>query len=491
MVFIDSSHDWGLWLSPGGAPVYCTPSSERITGYLPQEIVADPGLLCSMVTAEDRERVAQHLRVDERDPWEPYHVDYRILTKAGEQRWISHYCRPMRSAGGVLLGRSADNRDITARKGTEEELRRQTTLARTLLDAFPHAALLIRPRSREVVACNQAARTQGAVEGEACHRSLGGRTDPCPWCRAPALWETGTAQSEEVRGRDSTHMLHWVPVSTDLYMQYSYDVTRQWAMEAKLAQAQKMESIGRIAGGIAHEINNPNQAISANLRLLGEVWRDMEPVVARYVGERGDFVAGGMGSEDVIPEVGRLIANASEASAHIGQIVGDLKSYVGQEAGAEFAAVDVNLVAKAAARLLDGRIRRATSRFTLDLAPRLPPVHGNFRRLEQVLVNLIENACDALPDRERGIAVATTPDSASGMVVLTVADEGRGMTAEDLAHIKDLFFTTKRETGGTGLGIPIADSIVGEHGGLLAFSLREGGGMVVTVTLPASHGIPS
>jgi polar amino acid transport system substrate-binding protein len=104
--------------------------------------------------------------------------------------------------------------------------------------------------------------------------------------------------------------------------------------------------------------------------------------------------------------------------------------------------------------------------------------------LEQVVVNLLLNACQALPDRERGIVVATFLDPGCRQVVLEVRDEGVGIAAEHLPQLTDPFFTTRREQGGTGLGLWISAAIVEEHGGALSFRSRPGEGTVVTLTLP-------
>jgi polar amino acid transport system substrate-binding protein len=114
----------------------------------------------------------------------------------------------------------------------------------------------------------------------------------------------------------------------------------------------------------------------------------------------------------------------------------------------------------------------------------LPAIRGDAQRLEQVVVNLLLNACQALPDRERGIRVATFLDPGRSQVVLEVRDEGAGIAAEHLPHLTDPFFTTRREKGGTGLGLWICAAIVEEHGGTLSFRSRPGEGTVVALTLP-------
>jgi polar amino acid transport system substrate-binding protein len=140
---------------------------------------------------------------------------------------------------------------------------------------------------------------------------------------------------------------------------------------------------------------------------------------------------------------------------------------------------------RAAVRLVDPSIQKATHRFELSLAPGLPRVRGNAQRIEQVVVNLVLNACQALPDPSRAVRVSTrrTPDAAG--VQLLVEDEGIGIPPEHLSRLTDPFFTTKRDSGGTGLGLSVSAGIVKEHGGTLEFRSSQGAGTTVVLTFPA------
>jgi len=173
------------------------------------------------------------------------------------------------------------------------------------------------------------------------------------------------------------------------------------------------------------------------------------------------------------------------ASRRIKHIVAELKDFARREDAPRLEPTDLNEAARAAVRLVDASIRRATRRFEAILSEGLPQVRGNPQRLEQVIVNLLLNACQALPDPDRQVALATRLDEARGAVVLEVRDEGRGIDPEHLPRLTEPFFTTKRETGGTGLGLSVSAGIVKEHGGSLEFDSRPGVGTRVTLALPA------
>jgi polar amino acid transport system substrate-binding protein len=136
-------------------------------------------------------------------------------------------------------------------------------------------------------------------------------------------------------------------------------------------------------------------------------------------------------------------------------------------------------------RLVDTTLRQATKRLSLNYAVQLPGIRGNAQRIEQVVVNLLLNACQALDDSDRRIVV-TTSCSDQCQVLLTVEDEGRGISPEHLPQLMDPFFTTKRESGGTGLGLWVSAGIVQEHGGTLTFAPAANRGTIVTLALPAA-----
>jgi len=129
-------------------------------------------------------------------------------------------------------------------------------------------------------------------------------------------------------------------------------------------------------------------------------------------------------------------------------------------------------------------LRKATRNFSVDYANDLPLFRGNGHRIEQVVVNLILNACQALTSVEQSIVLRTYELADEKMVVLEVTDEGCGLDEETLRRITDPFFTTKRESGGTGLGLSVSDGIVKDHHGRLEFSSQPGEGMVVALLLP-------
>lgn len=252
----------------------------------------------------------------------------------------------------------------------------------------------------------------------------------------------------------------------------------------KLIQADKMASLGILVAGVAHEINNPNGLILLNMPILREVYQDAEEVLEERFTKQGDFTLGGLPYSRMRDEVPHLLDEMQEGANRIKRIVEELKDFARQDSSAAVETVDFNAVVQAAVRLVDSSLRSSTTRFEAQYAPSLPPILGNAQRIEQVVVNLLLNACQALPDMERGIFLSTFHDQAAGTVVLTLADEGLGIAPEHLARLTDPFFTTKRESGGTGLGLSVSATIVNEHSGALTFESTPGTGTTVSLTLP-------
>ena len=254
--------------------------------------------------------------------------------------------------------------------------------------------------------------------------------------------------------------------------------------QQQLLQADKMAALGVLVSGVAHEINNPTGLILLEVPTLKRFHTDAAKVLESYYRENGDFSCGGLPYSRMREEIPHSLEKLHDAGKRIKRIVDDLKDFARQGDSACNENVDLNSVAQAAVRLVEPTIRKATTRFSADYEPRLPTVRGNIQRIEQVLVNLILNACQALPDPERRIDLITSHDRERGAVIFRLRDEGSGISPENLARLTDPFFTTKRDMGGTGLGLSVSAGIVKEHGGTLEFESNPGHGTLVTLTLP-------
>lgn len=270
--------------------------------------------------------------------------------------------------------------------------------------------------------------------------------------------------------------------------------------QQQLVQADKMAALGVLVSGVAHEINNPNGLILVNVPILKKLNAEAMRVLDEVYREKGDFPLGGSSYSRIRDKLPRIVEVVEESAQRIRRIVDDLRDFSRVAPASDHQSFDLGEVAQKAVRLVGSSIHKATVRCDTHFAPGLPPVWGNPSRMEQVVVNVLLNACQALPapeegdprgprdPRERGITVSTAAAPDGKSVVLTVTDEGVGIAPQDIPRLTDPFFTTKRASGGTGLGLSVSAGIVQEHGGSLDFTSEPGRGTTVRLVLPVAGG---
>lgn len=258
--------------------------------------------------------------------------------------------------------------------------------------------------------------------------------------------------------------------------------------QQKLIQADKMTSLGVLVSGVAHEINNPCSLVLMNLSMLKEVLRDSEEAYEAFFQQHGDFVLGHLPYSRMRKEIPRMLEDISSGAQRIRRIVDDLRDFARQGPVDLSGSVDLNEVVAAAIRLVDSTIRKSTDHFRVRYDESAPRFRGSAQKIEQVVINLIVNACQALDSRDKAISVTTQYEAAKGLLRLEVRDEGRGIEPENLSRLSDPFFTTNREQGGMGLGLSVSLSIVQEHGGTLDYDSEPGKGTRAVLSLPINPG---
>ena len=175
-----------------------------------------------------------------------------------------------------------------------------------------------------------------------------------------------------------------------------------------------------------------------------------------------------------------------DGTRRVRDIVTDLKDFARETPAERSDDIDVNEIVLKAVGLVSNLIKKTTNDFAVDYTPNPPVFKGNTQRIEQVVINLVMNACQALSNSEGAVRVRTGRDPDGACVFVEVRDEGIGITPEVMQRIKDPFFTTKRDAGGTGLGLAISDRIVRDHEGKMTFVSEQGRGTTVRVYFPVS-----
>lgn len=282
---------------------------------------------------------------------------------------------------------------------------------------------------------------------------------------------------------ESGNIVEYVAIRVDITEKKMAEETSRLQKE-QLQHADKLASIGILTTGVAHEINNPNQLILSNAETLMMLCHETFNLLEEHVEDADNLKIGGLPFYEIKEEIPEMLTRIREGSIRIKKIVDNLKNYAKKEDLEEKKPVNLNIVAKSALVLVENWVKKSTNHFELDLHEDLPTFRGLFHQIEQVVINLITNACQALDDREQGLKIKTYVDALQNEVILEVKDQGKGIKEADLKKIFDPFFTTKRDDGGTGLGLYISHTIVQQHGGKLEFNSIENQGTTVKLYLP-------
>lgn len=355
--------------------------------------------------------------------------------------------------------------DITNRKKAEEALLEEHHLNQILLDSMPCVALLIRPGTHEIVASNEAAVKAGAVPGKTCHGTWGESETPCPWCLAPEVWEKGEPQHLMIEGIGRVWDAHWFPISEDLYLHYAFDITEKKKVDDELAKADKLESVGILAGGLAHDFNN----------ILTALWGNITLARMTLKGNK---------------EIDEVLAESEEACKRAKGLTQQLLTFA---KGGEPIKEPVNI-----RKLLDSSanfaLRGSNVRADVDVPSALWTVNADGGQISQVINNLIINADQAMPEggiiRVSAEQISLKGKKKSGIsledgkyIKISIEDQGVGMSKEQLTKIFDPYYTTKNQ--GSGLGLSVCYSIISSHRGTIQVKSEIEKGSCFEIYLPA------
>ncbi len=395
-------------------------------------------------------------------------------------------------------------RDITARKEAESALKESEKRFRQIFDQSEDAILFINPRTCGIVDVNTTAERLFGYSRQELLAS--GLDSPCFADSATAIRSYvngislgGGSYLERISGRhrDGAEMIlaiHCKPIilqGCELIYSTVRDITRRvrieeeaQQMQARLIQANKMTSLGLMVSGVAHEINNPNNYIMANAKLLERAWGDAQKILHECYRVNGDFILGGLPFSEMEEHLPEMFNGIYDGTMRIKAIIDELKGFARPGSPDARGPVDINQIVKSAVSILHHEIVNYTNKFSMSLEAGIPLFLGNGQHLAQVIMNLLMNACQSLPSPDAGIWVTTWFDADDQSIRVSVRDEGVGVPAEVGQRILEPFFTTKLDSGGTGLGLSISMSIIREHRGTMEFESTPTKGTVFTVKLP-------
>lgn len=251
----------------------------------------------------------------------------------------------------------------------------------------------------------------------------------------------------------------------------------------ELIHAEKLASVGFLIAEVAHEINNPNQAILLNAAHLKDFSSDILTIIDEYYQFDKDLWVGGIEYKEFKTLFSEITQSIEKSSIQINALINELKRFIYKDTNEQVVDVDLNSVISSTLIISSYYLKKATKHFEF-IPGEIPKVKGNFQRFQQVILNLLRNSCQALNDRDGAIKITTVYPNGSKYIIIKISDEGCGISGEDLAKISEPFYTTKGKTGGSGLGLYISKSIISKAGGLFDITSQLGHGTTITISLP-------
>ncbi len=264
---------------------------------------------------------------------------------------------------------------------------------------------------------------------------------------------------------------------------------KNFEQQLKLMDADKLASLGILVAGIGHEINNPIQFIMFNLPFMKNAWESALPVLDAYYQDHPEFELRGVPyllARERIPNMSKDVIDGAE---RISSIVKELREYSRKSRDEDFNAEDIVEVVLSAKSMFAKFMGRQDSEVEFKAPSEHIILPLNRTRIQQVIINLLQNAYLAIEDTQRKeIGIKLDYAEAGGFIEIEVSDSGIGVKPEDMKHLTDPFYTTRSSDGGTGLGLAMCKKIVYDHGGELKFESEFGVGTRVKVLLPLTRG---
>jgi len=310
--------------------------------------------------------------------------------------------------------------------------------------------------------------------------------------RAFASDEAGpsSVSVREIRGK----LIEWYPrrvANEDVALFLGVDITRRQEAEERarererqLAESARLASIGTLVSAFTHELNSPNGYLRMNAESLAACWGDVERVLEAADGSHPGMSIGGLPLAGARETLRRLVEGILKGSTRISQLAAELRAWVRNERTQLAGTADVNAAIACSLGALKDVTSASTDHLSVTCEEGLPRVAGNRKLIEVLVDNLVRNACQALTDRSQGISIVSR-GGGPGWVEILVADEGMGIREENVGRVFDPFFTTRRESGGMGLGLTIVSGIVRTAGGHITCRSVPGAGTEFLVRLPA------
>ncbi len=486
------TYAWEYWLSEKGEPIYISPSCGQITGYDAEDFFQDPDLLRKIIHPDDRERLISHFS-DSIDR-NACQLEYRIITKENEVRWLQHSCLPVYNRAGGYAGRRGSNYDITERHQARIALANATKEWETTFNSMPDAIAIL-DLDHRITRINRTMAEMIKLKphqclGLPCYELVHGTKQPPDYCPHSRLLQDAREHSTVIFMEhleryflvtvsplfDDDHRLFGsVHIARDITdqkrlahdLQESHDNLEKIVAERsaelqhthqQLLHSEKLSAIGRLSASIAHEINNPLFGIMT--------------------------ILGGLKKREGLSNKGHdAVELALSECTRVKKLITSLQDFHRPTPG-RFVAQEINPLINEVLLLLSKEFKNHRLHIIKDYADGLPEIKIVADQIKQVLLNLLQNAVAASPPNS---SITITTRVMNHQLVISIKDQGDGITPENQRHIFEPFFTTKSEVKGTGLGLSVSFGIIKSHNGEIALESSPDQGSTFTILLPLNR----
>lgn len=407
---------------------------------------------------------------------------------------VSSY--PLTFDDGVRIATSHIFQDISEQRQAQEFIRHSKIMLQAVFDGIQDPLIMV-DRKMVVRMINRAAKTYYHIDdyrqviGKMCPDIFAGH-DHCETCRIPRLVASGQSATFERPGLFGENRLERVAVfplcqsagRLDGAIVQISDITETKNLERQLFHSEKLASLGLLASGVAHEINNPNGFITFNLPILRNYISAVMSHVTSGDALRDEKSWFGMSFDAFYKDLFQLIDNMEHGAQRISKIVASMNT-LAQPKTVDNSIRNCRLerVFEQVETLCSGELKRVGQKLTMDCPADLPELVLDAGSLEQVLINLIMNAAQSVDKTDAWIRL-TVERPESDILVIVVQDNGCGMDETVRQKIFDPFFTTKAPGSGTGLGMAICHNLVVSMGGTIQVESVVGQGSTFRITLP-------
>jgi two-component system cell cycle sensor histidine kinase/response regulator CckA len=472
-MLVETMNEGLSWINENFILTYVNRKFCQLLGYTTQELIGKSQLNFldelnqKILIEQNKKRLAGG-----NDPYE-----LCFTRKDGQQIITLVSPKPIFNAQGQFMGSFAVFTDISARKQTEEELQKSENMFKTLLESASEAIMLIDEKGKIKLVNAEALKMFNYQREQMINQKIeslipaiaGGRTQK-DFVTPFALLKNNNGRNDlEVRAcrSDGSEFMAEMSITRVnlpeglFFLGFLIDITRRKRLEEQLRHAQKMEAVGQMAAGIAHQLNTPLSVVAARLQLLHDEFTEQE---RQKYGE----------------EISKMLQN----SERMANIITDLLSF-SRDSKSMNELLNLNKIIDEIILLVNIRAKKAGVQIEKKLTRNLPLITADRSKIEQIFLNIAINALDAMPQGGKlSISSGTTIKETKTYIWFNFEDTGTGIPSDMLSKIMDPFFTTKPVGKGTGLGLPISLDFVKEHHGDILISSKEGVGTVARVEFP-------